>query len=392
MKIFLDANIYLNYFRRSDASLSSLKALQRLLRQRKLKLLLPAQTRDEYFRNRNGIAEQSRNLFLRETDLKLTFPAPFVGGWPEALSVKRHVEATKKAYQRLLKKYDATVGGEKTPADNQIKQLFGLADLLKDDEDLVRRAYFRYLRGHPPRKNDGSFGDAIAWELLLASADDDLIIITRDGDFSERRKGILSLNGYLEREWRTRHPHKKIEIYDSLGEFINSFEKRQAVKKEVVQDEKSVLINTALNFPMGSGTTALFGTSPNAILAGPNTVSYLTTNANALISSPATVSFAAINANPFQTTPNTVSYLVTGATPMFVTPGGIATPYASGSPITAASPEQPTTRGNSRHCPSCNRDLTAELSALPELTKGDAANRRFTCPHCGTNFDPTTVG
>src|ERR1700732_4512494 len=138
MKLFIDANIYLNYFRRSDESLSSLRELKRLLRLKKLKLVLPAQTRYEYFRNRNRIAEESRDILRRETELKLNLPAPFLRGWPEATRIEKKVSATRKGYGELLKKYDAQVSAESTRADTLIKGLFAVAETLDDDEDLLR--------------------------------------------------------------------------------------------------------------------------------------------------------------------------------------------------------------------------------------------------------------
>jgi hypothetical protein len=113
MKLFVDTNIYLNYFRRSDESLSSLRELRKLLKQRKLKLVLPAQTRDEYFRNRNRIAEESRALIVQERERKLNLPAPFMRVWKEGKQVRLRLEATKRAYQDLLKKYDAKIEAEK---------------------------------------------------------------------------------------------------------------------------------------------------------------------------------------------------------------------------------------------------------------------------------------
>jgi hypothetical protein len=268
MRLFIDANIYLNYFRRSDASLSSLEELEKLLKQNKLKLVLPNQTRDEYFRNRNGIAEKSRELLCGAAELKVMLPAPFIRAWPEATLVRKRVDATRKAYERLLRRFDATVSKERTPADILIKRLFAAAEVLEDDKELLNRAYFRYLRGHPPRKNDGSLGDAIMWELLLARVRDRLVVITKDTDFSEMRKGVISFNGFLEREWRATNRNKSIELYDSLGEFINAIEKREAVKKEVVQKEKSLDTTPRLNAVVTYNTGGVMNTA--SYVTGPS--------------------------------------------------------------------------------------------------------------------------
>jgi len=301
------------------------------------------------------------------------------------LSVRRHVEGTRKAYQKLLKKYDATVSVENTPADKLIGQLFASAELLRDDEDTVRRAYFRYLRGHPPRKNDGSFGDAIAWELLLSSASDDLVLITRDGDFSERRRGIVSVNGFLEREWHAKHQGKKVEIYESLGEFINSFEKRRAVKNEVVEKEKSSLLNAILAYPSGPGGSFLSGN----VLGTPNTVSYVMGGGTPVFTKAGTLT----NLNSIFQAPNTVSYLIGGGTPFLATPetvsfvGQNANPFLTG-PISQSSQERNTA---AKLCPNCKGDL--EIALKEALKSSSTADRpsKFACPHCNCEIDPAKL-
>jgi hypothetical protein len=237
-----------------------LKELRRLLKQKKLALVLPAQTRDEYRRNRNGIADQSGVLLVGEIKRKLVLPAPFVTTWPETKRVRKHVELTKKSYQALVKRYDDAVSAESTPADILINRLFAAAESPEEDEDLLKKAHFRYLRGHPPRKNDGSLGDAIAWELLLEKINDDLVIVSRDSDFAETRRRETSLNAFMAREWRGRRPGKSAKLFVSLGEFINTFEKREAVKKTVVDRERTTEVSwpvvPTFNFPsLGANAT-----------------------------------------------------------------------------------------------------------------------------------------
>lgn len=64
MQLYIDTNIYLDYFRTGKDSLDSLKALKILLESKKLKLLIPAQVSQEYIRNRAQIVEDTRNLLL----------------------------------------------------------------------------------------------------------------------------------------------------------------------------------------------------------------------------------------------------------------------------------------------------------------------------------------
>lgn len=381
MKIFIDANIYLNYFRQGKAPLSSLQELKKLVRRKRLKLLLPAQTRDEYVRNRNGIAEQSRELILRAIDSSLVFPASFIRSWPEATRVQKRQDATNKAYRDLLRKYDATVSVERTPADILIQRLFATAEVLQDDDAIVRKAYFRHLRGHPPRKNNLSIGDAISWELLLAGAEDNLVIITGDGDYAERRAGAICLNGFLEKEWKAKCRGKTIELYNSLGEFINAFEKRQAVKNDVVKKEKELLQSATISYgagvPVPLNNAGAFLTVPT--LGVPNNMSMVMNNLPFLtmptvfdfgVGQPGSLLTHALEPikNPYVRDPFFVSN-----TQNFVLPSD---------PVSFAGNQEVTRAGLAKHCQACSRNVTAAFLAFS--VSGEALTRKFKCPHCGS--------
>jgi hypothetical protein len=386
MKLFIDTNIYLSYFRRSDETLASLEELKKLLRRRKLTLVLPVQTRDEYFRNRNSIAEQSRDLLVRETEPRLNLPAPFVKDWPEAASVRKRLASTKAAYDKLLKKFDSQISEGRTRADVLIDSLFATAEILEEDDELLRRAYFRYLRGHPPRKNDGSFGDAIAWELLLQGVSDDLVVVTRDGDFAEKRRGTTWLRGFLEREWNAKNPQRSIKLYVSLGEFINTLGNRKAVKEEVVQEEKSAgvywLSNPMLAYPTGS---ALMNVAGNTVFAGAPQSGNVTVGAYGTSYPAGVVTFG-----------SSVAPYISGSG--LITAGGASWPTSLAAPnvwlqdgivaLTDAQiggePARVTSMAKrAKFCPHCGKDVEAALSAA-----AFPVGNRFACPHCQGVFDP----
>lgn len=372
MKLFIDTNIYLNYFRSSDESLSSLEELKKLLKRKRLKLVLPIQTRDEYFRNRNGIAEQSRELLLRETKLKLILPTPFLRSWQEATHIRKQVKATQKAYQRLLQKYDAEVAEEKTRADILIKSLFKTAEMFEDDEELLRKAHFRYLRGHPPKKNDGSLGDAIAWELLLAKTEDDLVLVSKDGDFAEQRGGVTWLKGFLEKEWRSKCGGKTIKLHDSLGEFINTFEKRQAVKEEVIKKEKYPENPWPLNPVFANLMGAGFNRGTNTVFADSRSSGALLSGANRTILTPIASGTVFSLGRDFING----SSAILGGTPG--EGGTISANWNAGDYVPS-----PLFNRRMKFCPFCGNDIEAALSSGPiPIMIG------FTCPQCNSQFDP----
>jgi len=238
MKLFIDANIYLDYFRVSSEKLSSLKVLKKLLNKKKLILLIPQQTIEEYIRMRGSVVEETRReLLLKQKDFK-SIVTPNTKNWKKAEKIKEKVKAVKIAYSGLIKEYDKKIIEEKTDADILIKNIFDLGRQLKESKSILKKSYVRYMKGNPPRKSNYSYGDAIIWELLLKNAiKDNLAIITRDRDFITEQKGEKVLNIFLQKEWEKK-TNKKINLFTSLGKFINQFEKKIVVKKEIVEEEE----------------------------------------------------------------------------------------------------------------------------------------------------------
>lgn len=345
-KLFIDTNIYLDYFRKSGESLSSLRELQKLLKIKKIELILPSQTKNEYLRRRNTIVEQTRKVLReRESELKLNLPAPFMREWKkESKSLQNKVTAAQKSYKKILKKYDTQVYGEKTPADILINKLLLEATIIEDDEAIIQRAYLRHLRGNPPRKNDGSYGDAIAWETLMEKASGaNLAIITRDSDFSEERKGKPSFNSFLKKEWRQKNPKKKVIFCDSLGEFINTIEKREAVKKDIIQKEKAPelsfdsWLSYIKNVPSAGGGGGVVGG---------------------------------------------------GGFSASLSQGGFG-----GSVLRGISPTFSLNFNTKslKYCPYCAKDISTNLTSYSLMSSTCFGDSKFTCPYCQSQFDPGTL-
>jgi len=241
MKLFIDTNIYLDYFRAGREGLASLEALKTLLKDDRLKLILPLQTKEEYSRNRDNIVEVMRKVLVaKQRDLSDYLPAaPTIKDWDETQDVRSKINKINEPFQKLIDKYDKETKDESTTADKLIAEVFSLANPVVEDKDLLEKAHIRYLKGHPPRKTDNSYGDAIIWETLLATATDtDLTMVTHDTDFIEERRGKDELKTFLRKEWTAVAKTKKIQLFKSLGEFVNSFEKKQTIKKEIIEKEK----------------------------------------------------------------------------------------------------------------------------------------------------------
>ena len=112
-----------------------------------------------------------------------------------------------------------------------------MANKIEEPIEILQRAYFRTLRRNPPRKDNSSFGDAIIWETLLKNfLDQDIVIISGDGDFSSEIDKN-QINPYLKKEW-SEQSKKSIKLYTNLGLFINEQSgKKKPITKETIQEE-----------------------------------------------------------------------------------------------------------------------------------------------------------
>lgn len=267
MKLFIDANIYLDYFRASSEKLASLGALKKLLIEKRLSLIIPEQIVREYTKNRHDTVEETRTIITQQVKQLTSISGypPIVKDWREMKSAEKKLQTIKTDFKKLIERYDNLTIGEKTDADKLIKSIFKLGGPIGEDKEILDKAHIRHMKGSPPRKADHSYGDAIIWELLIKDYDsDDLTIISRDGDFMSTQKGQKILNIFLKKEWEDMSS-KKISFFSSLGKFINHFEKKTVIKKEIIEDEEKQQNDDFINY--WPNQTAVISGIPSSMAA-----------------------------------------------------------------------------------------------------------------------------
>lgn len=236
MKLYVDANIYLAFIRSSKESLPSLEKLTNLITEKRITLVFPTITQDEVYRNIHKVAE----VYSRELSLHLPKEPEMAVSLRSSAAGKEINELHKKYSRRikhLIKEYLESV--EKT-VKNHFDFYSKNALIPDEDQTIFAKAYRRYLVGNPPGKKENPIGDALAWEQLLSSSfDEDLVIVSSDGDWStvdNEKKTIL--NPFLNREWKSKSK-KEITLYTTLGEFINSLSESEVVTKKEIENEKA---------------------------------------------------------------------------------------------------------------------------------------------------------
>jgi len=247
MKVIIDTNIYLNFYRkRADQSIEFLDPLTELVDTKKFELLLPTQVKGEFLYNKNRVIIEQ--IIALTTGLQVQAPLPdFVKGSQESKSLIKAIKTLKRIQIKTVKQYMDRATNPKSRINTDINRLFRKAVLLDSNQaSILKSAYSRVLKGLPPIKKKNKFGelgDSIIWETLLRDCDDDdLIIIAADGDWSEKEKPNI-INKVLKDEWSKKTNGKKLKLYNNLGKFINdnSPKSKKPISKQMIDKDEQLL-------------------------------------------------------------------------------------------------------------------------------------------------------
>ena len=250
MQLFIDTNILLSFYHFTGDDLEELKKLIVLLEQKKLQLYLPSQVVNEFKRNREvKIADALKKL--KDQHLNLQFPQ-ICKDYPQYVSLRELQKQYGALHAELLNKLTEDIRQFSLKADGIISQLFKLAEKVPCTTALVQRARDRAQLGNPPGK-EGSLGDAVNWEALLAAVPEkaELHFITDDKDYSSPLDEE-DFSWFLVEEWATT---KKSDLvfYKRLSAF---FKEHFPHIKLATELEKDLLIQAFANSGSFSSTHA----------------------------------------------------------------------------------------------------------------------------------------
>jgi len=240
MNLFLDTNIFLNFYHYSNDDLEQLKKLAQLIKNHNILLLSTDQIQNEYQRNRENKISDALKSF-KEQRIPNQFPQ-ICKQYPEyekLCEAVRNFEDNKKS---TLDKIQTDIDNQKLAADTIITELFASATIFKINDEIIKKARDRYDLGNPPGK-EHSYGDAVNWELLLENVKNksDLFLISEDRDYYSKIHPN-SPSDFLFNEWK-RIKDSKIYIFKSLSDFFN--EKFPTIKLETEEEKDKAIIEFA---------------------------------------------------------------------------------------------------------------------------------------------------
>ncbi len=254
--LFIDSNIYLNFY---DFSSDDLEELQKLVKSVKcgdINLIVTKQVVDEYKRNRASTIATVIKKFSEQT-IPSQFPNICKAYEDEYEQLKQIVKDYSELKKALLDKIERDISSGECGADKLIQELFVVGTVQDIDEAIIQNARNRIELGNPPGKRN-SLGDAIHWEFLISKIPEgeELYLISGDGDFDSR----LNENNFAEfllDEWIEKKS-SGIFYYHRLSEFL----KDQIPEITITSDQglaKELAINELVNSKNFALTHAAIG-------------------------------------------------------------------------------------------------------------------------------------
>ena len=220
MNLYIDANIFLDFFHLASTDIEELRKLIALIEEKKIILYLPEQTCEEIYRNREAKISDALEKFKKDTDaFRVNFPA-FTKSYDEFTEIMFHLKEANKKHSILYRKALEMIESGQLDADKLISDLINVAKFSTTNSKIFGKAIERFRKGNPPGKDKNTIGDEVNWETLkeVVPAGSDLYLVSKDRDYkSALGKGQIS--GFLAAEWK-KDKNGEVYFYESLTDFF----------------------------------------------------------------------------------------------------------------------------------------------------------------------------
>lgn len=245
VKLFLDANILLDFYRFGKDDIEEIRKLTLLIREGEIDFFKNRLIEEEVRRARDGVLASAFSEFsTSKFQAKIPSFCQDIDGMDRFLDA---LKATNEAHKDIASQVRKKIEDSDLEADKIINELFGLAKEIEISEEILNRAKHRTSINHPPRKAKDSVADSIHWESLLSIANGiSFHLVTRDGDFSSELNP-KSIKSFLQAEWKAKHGRcAKIYLHGSLSEFFR--QKFPSIKLSYIS-EVNALVERLVDSP-----------------------------------------------------------------------------------------------------------------------------------------------
>jgi hypothetical protein len=217
MNLFIDTNIFIDFYEATAESLVELEKLHVVIRRGGITLWLPDQVQKEFWKHRETAIEKHLAKFAGAGGMG--DPPCLVKEDPEFRELTKLLGAQEKKRSEIVARIRQEVLKEETRADRLVRALFSEAKKIETDTELFAAAHERALRHLPPGKTDG-LGDRLCWVALLKAvpANQSLSVLSGDGDYSSEANAD-TIASYLCHEWRTKKG-SEVMLWRRMSQFM----------------------------------------------------------------------------------------------------------------------------------------------------------------------------
>lgn len=219
LRLFLDANILLDFFRYGQDDIEEIRKLITLIDENEIEFFCNDLLRDEVYRARDGVISSSLSE-IESTKFHIRAPK-YCHGMAELKQLQITLKTAGDLHKKLASNLKSTIRAENLAADLLLKDLFRKAIKIEMGEKIREQANYRLQVNNPPRKSKDSIADALHWESLLAApVGYNFHLVSRDGDFASDLEPS-EIKEFLREEWKNKHgKYADIELHKSLGGFF----------------------------------------------------------------------------------------------------------------------------------------------------------------------------
>ncbi|WP_055093829.1 PIN domain-containing protein [Flavobacterium aquidurense] len=232
MKILIDTNIFLDFYRSNGTSMHIFSTIIENIDH----FILTDQIIQEFERSREGVIKSVQQRFQIESKLE-NFSSSYLQNLEEFNELIK-IQKLYVAQQKIVSSSIAEIlkDSTKDPIANYFKE-FVNESLKKDKvlyttDDIVSKAVKRKNIGNPPTSNKFSLGDEINWEIILANIQEDIILVGRDNTYTNNLT-------FLQKDY---HKQTGYDIID-LTERISVALERAGIKttEALIKEEDKVI-------------------------------------------------------------------------------------------------------------------------------------------------------
>jgi predicted nucleic acid-binding protein len=245
MHVFIDTNVFLDFFAFSKDDLVQLQKLVDSIRDGSLKLYLPREVIDEFDRNREKCIKETLDQLSNGKGPK---DLPHLAyGYPQSTEFEKAVRAFEHARGKLIQILRTEAANKTLAADRLFESLRVAAGVIETSSEVLGAAQLRKALGNPPGKGE-SLGDQLNWETLLRSvaAKSDLYIVSRDPDYKSPLDAGKPRQ-YLADEWKSRNGGD-LRLYAEIKLLLDAY--FPMIQLRVDQEKKATIsaLENSLSF------------------------------------------------------------------------------------------------------------------------------------------------